>query len=242
MVMPPSVAPPDRTRGVARILLVDDVLALIELQRSYLKRTTCRVLTARSAGQALEICRQERPDVVFLDAEMPGVNGREACRALKDDPLLRGIPVVLVAPEELRDEATRAGCDDVLPKPVTHVAFLECVRRYVALLERQEDRIPASVRVTFEARGRAYAAYTKDVSPHGVFLKSPRPFTLGTRLRLRIHLPDGGEALPAEGEVKRVIARRAGSHFLPGIGIAFADLPPESETRLVRFIRGRKPR
>src|SRR5882672_3147866 len=73
---------------IVRILLVDDVLPFIELQKNYLKRTTCRILTARTGSQAIRVCRLDRPDLIFLDEAMPGMDGIEACRHLKADPLV----------------------------------------------------------------------------------------------------------------------------------------------------------
>lgn len=240
MPRPPSGRPaaPAGNEAVARILLVDEVRRFIDLLKNYLKRTTCRVLTARSGGEALAICRQERPDLVFLDAGRPGAGGLEVCRAMKTDPLLRPIPVVIVAGGEREDECRAAGCDGFIAKPVTQEPFLDQVRRFVALLERQEGRIPASLRVEFRAGAGVYTAFTKDLSPHGAFLKSSRPFSAGTRLTLSLYLP-GRPPLSLDAEVRRTIARAPGSHLLPGIGVRFLDVPPETRRALEDFLADR---
>jgi len=235
---------------VVRILLVDDVLPFIELQRNYLKRTTCRILTARTGPEALKVCRQELPDLVFLDATAPEMDGVAACRFLKADPVLVRIPIVIVTSADRREECLRAGCDDVLVKPFESNAFLEKVRRFVPLLERREGRIPVSCRVEFRAKTGAYTAYTRDLSTRGLFLKSPRPFAIGTRLHMPIHLPGrrGGRPqekpapLPIEGEVRRIIRPDPGSHLLPGIGVRFVDPTPEFGRTMEEFIAGRRAR
>jgi uncharacterized protein (TIGR02266 family) len=230
--------PPEDER-TARILLVDDVRRLIDLMRHYLKRTSCRVLTARNAAEALRTCHTERPDVVFLDASMPGMDGLDACRAMKTDPALRAIPVVMVTLRERKDECLQAGCDDVLAKPVSQEDFLAKVRRFVALRERAESRIPVSLRVEFRAPGGTYTAYTKDLSPHGLFLKTSRPFSRGTRLEMTIHLPRGRPAMTLKGEVRRVVESTPGGQFLPGIGVRLLDLSPALERQIEEFIRER---
>jgi len=231
-----------------RILLVDDVLPFIELQRNYLKRTTCRIQTARTGVQALSQCRRDPPDLVFLDADMPEMDGITACRFLKADPVLSRLPVVIVTLPDRREECLRAGCNDVLIKPFESAAFLETVRRFVPLLERREGRIPVSCRVEFSAKGSSYAAYTRDLSTHGLFLKSPRPFAVGTRLQMRIQLPsrrgERGPEKPAplavEGEVRRSLRPAAGSHLLAGIGVRFVD-PPAGFLRVIEeFISARR--
>jgi CheY-like chemotaxis protein/Tfp pilus assembly protein PilZ len=240
---------PDDDR-VVRILLVDDVLPFIELLKNYLKRTTCRLLTARTGAQALKLCRQDPPDLVLLDAAMPEMDGASACRFLKADPVLGRIPIVILAPQDRRDDCVRAGCDEVLIKPFESAAFLEVVRRFVPLLERREQRIPVSCRVEFRAKVGSYTAYTRDLSAHGLFLKSPRPFAVGTRLQMVIHLPGRSVERPPgtpgplalEGEVRRVVRPAPGSHLLPGIGIRFLDPPPEVVRAIEEFIAARRAR
>jgi len=230
-----------------RILLVDDVLPFIELQKTYLKRTTCRIVTARTGAQALKICRQDRPDLVVLDEAMPEMDGIEACRRLKDDPVLGPVPVVLVSTEGRREDCLRAGCDGVLIKPFDAPAFLEMVRRFAPLRERLESRIPVSCRVEFSARSASYTAYTRDLSPHGIFLKSPRPFAVGTRLRLVLHLPErlgaggrGTRPLELQGEVRRVVRPASGSSRLPGVGVHFLDISTEALRAIEEFITARR--
>jgi phosphoribosylanthranilate isomerase len=124
----------------------------------------------------------------------------------------------------------------------------EKVRRFVPLLERREGRIPVSCRVEFRARSGSYAAYTRDLSTHGLFLKSPRPFALGTRLQMTIHLPsrrgEQGLVKPAplelEGEVRRSLRPGPGSHLLPGVGVRFVNPPAEVLRVIEEFIATRR--
>ncbi len=237
-----------REGRVVRILLVDDFLPFIELQKNYLKRTTCRILTARTGAQALKLCRLHRPDLILLDEAMPGMDGIETCRHLKADPLAGGIPVVIVAGEGRREECLRAGCDGVLIKPFDALAFLETVRRFAPLQERNESRIPVSCRVEFDAPSGSYTAYTRDLSPHGLFLKSPRPFAIGALLHLTLHLPrrpvGGGPrittTLSVQAEVRRVVRPAPGSRLLPGVGVRFLEMSPETVARIEEFIASRR--
>ncbi len=239
---PGSTSPSAEPERIARILLVDDVRRFIELLKNYLRRTTCRVATARTGPEALAICRRDKPDLVFLDEAMPEMSGLEVCRALKADPLLRAVPVVLVTARDRVGECRDAGCDEAIVKPVRQEDFLETVRRFAPLRERLEDRIPISLRVEFTVRSAAYAAFTKDLSPHGMFLKSPRPFALGTRLQLTLHLPGGRPALRLAGEVRRVVEATPGSHLIPGVGVRFTEVDPEALKALREFIAERRPR
>ena len=64
---------------------------------SYLRDFGCKVLLAEGAVKGIEMAREQRPDLITLDLMMPGMDGWEALRVLKDDPELREIPVVVVS-------------------------------------------------------------------------------------------------------------------------------------------------
>ncbi len=225
---------------IARILLVDDVRHLVDLMKNYLKRTTCRLLTARHGAEALRISRKERPDLIFLGASLAESDGPAICRAMKSDPVLRVIPVVIVTGRERAGECREAGSDDLLFKPVTQDGFLAAVRRFVVLREREEDRIPISLRVELRARAVLHAAYTRDLSPHGLFLKSRRRLTPGTRVELAIHLERGRPPVALQGEVRRAVEPKPGTHLLAGIGIRFIETPPDMLQRLREFVAARR--
>jgi CheY-like chemotaxis protein len=78
-----------------RVLVVDDEPMMLEIAAGMLNASGFKVLTAMRGEEALEIARRERPAVVLCDIMMPGLDGRDVCRAIKDDPDLNDIPVVL---------------------------------------------------------------------------------------------------------------------------------------------------
>ena len=81
----------------ARVLVVEDVDANVKLLEARLTADYFEVRTARSGREALEICANERADVVLLDVMMPGMDGFEVCRRLKAETRTQHIPVIMVA-------------------------------------------------------------------------------------------------------------------------------------------------
>jgi CheY-like chemotaxis protein len=81
--------------SVLRILVVDDEPMMLEIAAAMLNASGFKVLTAMRGEEALEIARREHPEVVLCDIMMPGLDGRDVCRTMKDDPDLDDIPVVL---------------------------------------------------------------------------------------------------------------------------------------------------
>src|SRR3989442_7156916 len=72
-----------------KILLVDDVRLFLELEKTFLRRVVCEILTASSGEEALEVLRLERPALIVLDDQMPGIGGLEASTRINSDPRLR---------------------------------------------------------------------------------------------------------------------------------------------------------
>ena len=120
----------------ARVLVVDDILPNVKLLEAKLTSEDYEVLTATSGQEALDSVERDSPDLVLLDVMMPGMDGFEVCKKIKDNPALAHIPVVMVT--ALTDSADRvrgleAGADDFLSKPVNDTALMARVRSLVRL-------------------------------------------------------------------------------------------------------------
>ena len=120
----------------ARVLVVDDVLPNVKLLEAKLTHEYFEVITASNGPEALERAEADAPDIILLDIMMPGMDGFEVCRRLKDNKKTLHIPVVMVT--ALSDTADRvrgleAGADDFLTKPVNDIALFSRVRSLVRL-------------------------------------------------------------------------------------------------------------
>jgi class 3 adenylate cyclase/CheY-like chemotaxis protein len=114
-----------------RILAIDDTVENIEILRMRLSANGYEVLSAADGEEGLAAARDHLPDLILLDVMMPKMDGITVVRQLKQDPVLRAIPVILVtAKSEARDlvEGLDAGGDDYLTKPFDHSALMARVR------------------------------------------------------------------------------------------------------------------
>ena len=120
----------------ARILVVDDIEANVRLLEAKLTAEYYDVITASDGPTGLALAAAEHPDIVLLDVMMPGMDGFEVCRRLKDDPLTRHIPVVLVTALDGRSDrinGLEAGADEFLNKPIDDVLLFSRVRSLTRL-------------------------------------------------------------------------------------------------------------
>lgn len=106
---------------MAKILVVDDEALLRAMLQDALEEAGYAVVVAENGRDGIASAKAERPDCILLDVMMPGLDGYETCAAIKADPDLAAIPVLLIsATTDLRviDRAEQVGAAEVLPKPV----------------------------------------------------------------------------------------------------------------------------
>ena len=119
-----------------RILVVDDIPASARMLSAKLVAEYYDVIVAEDGPSAIRMAKENDPDVILLDIMMPGMDGFEVCRQLKNDSLTAHIPVVMVT--ALTDLADRvrgleSGADDFLAKPVDDTALMARVNSMVRL-------------------------------------------------------------------------------------------------------------
>src|SRR5919112_1044553 len=134
----------------ARVLVVDDIFPNLKLLETKLTAEYFDVVGAMNGPDALAICEQGLCDIVLLDVMMPGMDGFEVCRRLKNSAMTAHIPVVMVTALDQPSDRVRgldAGAEDFLTKPVDDTALLARVRTLVRLKS-----------VTDELRTRAMAS------------------------------------------------------------------------------------
>jgi signal transduction histidine kinase len=132
---------PTSDPDAAEVLIVEDNPDMRRLLR-FLVGQEYRVRVARNGREGLEQVRESAPDLVLTDVMMPEMSGTELCKAIKEDPELAGIPVVLVtskAEREMKIEGLELGADDYVTKPFHPRELLARVRSLVKLREAQQE-------------------------------------------------------------------------------------------------------
>lgn len=129
----------------ARVLVVDDLEPNVKLLEAKLRAEYFDVIGAYSGREAVDLAQSEQPDIILLDVMMPGMDGFEACRLIKENPDTMHIPVVMVT--ALDQQADRvagleAGADDFLTKPVEDLALFARVRS-LSRLKMMTDELRA---------------------------------------------------------------------------------------------------
>jgi two-component system alkaline phosphatase synthesis response regulator PhoP len=121
-----------------RVLVVDDDAKTVELVKLYLNRDGYRVLIAVDGIEALRLAREAKPDLIVLDLMLPGMNGIEVCRKLREES---DVPIIMLTAKTTEDDrlaGLNVGADDYITKPFSP---RELAARVRAVLRRIPDEM-----------------------------------------------------------------------------------------------------
>jgi CheY-like chemotaxis protein len=126
-----------------RILLVEDNPVNRRLAVFLLRAHGYAVREATSALEALEILERERPDLIVMDIQLPGMDGLEVTRKIKAQPATANIPVIAVTSYAMkgdREKALAAGCSGYVTKPIDKNVFIQEIAARLSDKAKIEDR------------------------------------------------------------------------------------------------------
>ncbi len=118
----------------ARILYIEDNEQNLYLVSFMLRAAGHTVLQAMSGPEGIALARQEMPDLILLDIQLPGMDGHEIARHLRANPELKAIPIVAVTSYAMvgdKEAALAAGCDGYIEKPINPETFLGQVEAHL---------------------------------------------------------------------------------------------------------------
>ena len=119
---------------IKTILVVEDNELNMKLVRGLIKIGKYGMLEAIDAESGIEQIREQRPDLVLMDIQLPGMDGLSATKIIKEDPALKDIPVVALTSYAMQgdeEKALAAGCTGYITKPIDTRKFLETVSQYI---------------------------------------------------------------------------------------------------------------
>jgi CheY-like chemotaxis protein len=225
-----------------KVLLVDDVRLFLEFERSFFERAGCVILTAGSGEEALRLAREEKPHIVLLDYEMPGMMGDEVCRHIRESEQTRHIPVLIVTSHrspQIQERCIKAGCTDFLTKPVSGRELLDKVVKILAIPYRVHMRTRVSMEVRLASGGESafVIGYSEDLSEGGMLLETLQPLEAGGVIRVGFRFPgQSGEDASFDGEAEVVRVDRAKARGRYSVALKFRALQRVQQERIRGYV------
>lgn len=117
-----------------RVLIVEDNELNLKLFQDLLEASGLTILSTRNGADALRVAKQERPDLIVMDIQLPEMSGLEVTERIKSDPDLSPIPVIAVTAFAMKGDEERiraAGCEAYLSKPISIDNFITTVKSFL---------------------------------------------------------------------------------------------------------------
>ncbi len=222
----PALAAPAAHPGAGTVLVIDDEPAVRDLMQRFLTKEGFRVVTAAGGEEGLRRARELRPDAITLDVMMPGLDGWAVLSALKADPAVADVPVIMLTIVDDRNLGYALGAADYLTKPIDRerlVTVLNEHRRDLPVLVVDDDAdVRQLLRRMLESDGHAVVEAENGRAALGA-LRAGRPAVI--LLDLMMPEMDGFEFV---AELRRDEAWRS----IPVVVITAKDLSHDDRDRL----------
>lgn len=225
-----------------KILLTEDRALRAALEHSFLCRGGFSLLTVADGNRAFEMIEEEDPALVLLDLDMTGMGGDTCCRRVKEDPLLRRTPVILVLRPDQRQRLPRcreAGCDELVFKPIDPRRLIDTACQLLHIVNPAAPRIVTQVPILSGTdRAEMRPGRILNLNGGGAFVASEHLFPIDTLLEMEFSLSPRGAPLRCRGRVAWVNHPEwIKAPELPhGMGVQFLEMEPEQAEVLRNFV------
>ena len=121
-------------RPPVRVLVIEDDVLNMKLIRAVLKLEGYLVIEARDGEDGIARAREQAPDVILVDIQLPGMDGLTTTRLLREEVVPAEVPIIAVSSHAMsgdRDRALAAGCDDHITKPIDTRSFSDRISRHL---------------------------------------------------------------------------------------------------------------
>ncbi len=227
-----------------KILLTDGVELIRGLEKAFFRRNRYHLLVNHDGRQVLDTVARERPDLIFLDLDLSGMNGDDCCRRLKDDPNLCAIPVVLVTTEQEAEveRCRRAACDEIIFKPISRHQLSNLTRRILEIAARTLPRYETRLRILFGPDPQnLFIGHTLNLGTGGALIETSYPFPVDSLLVLEVFLPGAAAPLNCSGRVAWVNSYpdwMAPPRLPHEMGVQFVDLASPDKDTIRAYLEG----
>jgi len=210
-----------------QVLVVEDDIPSMELIREVLLSMKAEVDAFSDSLQAVSLLEEKRFDGIFLDLQMPGLNGFELSKLVRSSERNRTTPIIIVTGRDEREtmgQAFGAGGNFYLQKPIDRYKLIKLFRTTQGAMQdhrRRFARISLRTEVSCEGSGVQFKGDSANLSCDGILFDAGGAVALQQTVRLTFHLPTQRGAIHLQGYVVRIDEKgRAGVQFT---GISVRD-------------------
>jgi CheY-like chemotaxis protein len=217
-----------------KILIVNSQEAFLDRNKSLLNRAGFRIITATSAEEALQICREQAISLIIAQLGLPGTGGDQLCRQIRQDPELRSVSIILVCyqSDAEGERASQCGANAVVTKPVRPDLLLKLVAKFLGTQARREYRAVFNARLEGTRERKMFSGMTRNISTSGLLCETSTLLNQEDLLSNLLFELNSNQIV-ADGKVVWT-ARMPEGKF--SCGVRFIELAPEHQQVIERFV------
>jgi DNA-binding response OmpR family regulator len=228
-----------------KVLIAQELHALLEQDRSFLDRTDLQVFVAATNDEVLSIHRTERVDLIISKLDLPGMASEKLYSLIREDAALRTVSTIMGCantPEAIK-KSSQCRVNAVLLEPLHPVLIMAKAQQLLDIAAREMIRVLLGVVIDGRFRDEAFYCRTKNISSTGMMIETRKRLVEGARLTCQFYLPDATR-IQASGKIVRIIQQTSGGEDHQ-YGLMFTDITPETKQLLADFVEssrhGSKP-
>jgi len=229
-------------REIRTILIIDSSASVLFYLGMLLRRLEYNVVTSRNAEDAMQIMEQSIPSIVLMDSSLPAMSGINLVKRLKDAPLWKTIPIIVLTGENdpgMKDACVHLGCAAYLSKPVEPDVLYRTLQVVSESIPREHIRLNTSLKVIVGdgtvMGGTARTEYATAISEGGLYVRTlyPQPRNALTPIRIFI----GNREIHAKAVVLYSFTMEGGPFKEPGMGLKFVEIADSDRSFIRSFIK-----
>ena len=225
-----------------KILLPDDESIADILANSFLYRSGFTFLTVQTGDDLIHQVEEHDPVLVVLDIEMEGLNSKDSCQKIKQCPVLRKTPVIMIVPKEMRDNTNQCqdlSCEAVIGRPVDPQRFLTTASHLLGIFDRAAPRIETFLVVSCGADlDELHQGWIRNINIGGCFLETSELLPIDYRINIQFSPEDNDDLIVCRARVAWVNHPEwiKCEQLPPGMGVQFLDLDETTTKRIQAYI------
>jgi len=219
-----------------KIIIAEDIKAILEKEQSFLNRADIRTLTVSANEQALALHRAETADLIIVNLDSPQMSGEMLCSLIRDDKELCKVSIIIIRSNTESDAKRCSLCraNAFITSPPDNAILLQEMHQLLYVAPRKSLRVPLSIKIHVISKGTPFMAYAENISVSGMLLHSEALLFGGDTITCSFYLPDSTH-ITIDAEVIRVLEKET-EHDTNYYGVKFVDLRIDSSSAIEAFV------
>jgi len=219
-----------------RVIIAEDIKAILEKEQSFLNRADIRTFTVSANEQALALHRAEKANLIIVNLDTPEMSGEMLCSLIRDDKELCKVSIVIVCSNTESDARRCLQCraNAFITSPPDKAILLQKMHQLLNVAPRKSLRVPLSIKIHVVSEGIPFVAYAENISVSGMLLHSEALLFEGDTITCSFYLPDSTH-IRINAEVIRFLEKET-EHDTNFYGVKFIDLSIDFSSAIEAFV------